>query len=86
MERQETYCEEKPRWLPMPDTFGWWFFTPELKNWDFAIPIRVHRLESCDGEVEYDGFFIKEGRIPLHSKMGWWYGPIRVIRPTSATI
>lgn len=66
------------KWLRYPTTFGWWFFVPDLRYWDLAMPVRVERHET--NEVWFESM-LPSGPARITPDTGWWYGPIVIARP-----
>lgn len=72
-----------PSWTPMPDSFGWYLFTPKLEDWDLADMVQVTRIDSC-GRVRFESskqlpYMLKPDVITPN--LGWWYGPFHIEQP-----
>jgi hypothetical protein len=70
-------------WKSMPDTFGWWFFTPDRRTSHLAMPLAVQKRLDAAGRVCFETV-VSAQRREIDPDMGWWYGPIVVARPEAA--
>ena len=64
----------------MPDEHGFWFFTPEIKDWDLSKLIGVERWEYSKNEIEFWTTPYSQRKL-ITPDMGWWFGPFRVLMP-----
>lgn len=70
------------KWSSIPETYGWYFFTPSIIDWDLAEPIRVESHTMGADPTFYTARF-KKGEVKITANMGYWYGPLRIPRPVA---
>jgi len=73
-------------WTQKPTTFGWYFFTKELKDWDLSVPVAVSMLSVNGGPNIAIRSHNNWDREEIKEDEGWWYGPIKIEKPDEKII
>lgn len=70
----------------MPTKCGWYFYAEKPKDWDFAKPVAVERVESPGQSPQF--------RVQMHDMGEWtpvekfqtgiWFGPLEFPTPNAA--
>lgn len=72
-----------PRWTQMPNDSGYWYFAPDLTDWDVKGKITgVERHEYGCGTAEW-WTTPYSTRQKITPEMGYWFGPFKIARPTA---
>lgn len=67
-------------WKKMPETFGYYFFCADLKDYDLAVVIRVETRQVNINDKEFWTCPYSTSK-QITPTMGWWQGPFQPEKP-----